>query len=117
MPSRFVPSASTAPPAGLTKPLRTLNRVVLPAPFGPTRPQTPDGSSSETPSSGLTPPKATVSSRTCSMTRLRPSAASADRPRQALQLAGHPLGSRAHRMDEAEPEDHEDQVAVDADVR
>src|SRR5438270_6817819 len=117
MPSRFVLSASTAPPAGLTKPLRTLNRVVLPAPFGPTRPQTPDGSSSETPSSGLTPPKATVSSRTCSMARLRPPAPAADRRRQTQQLTGHPLGSRAHRMDEAETEDNEDQIPVDADVR
>src|SRR5438270_4479134 len=117
MPSRFVLSASTAPPAGLTKPLRTLNRVVLPAPFGPTRPQTPDGSSSETPSSGLTPPNATVSSRTRSMARLRPPVSTADHRRQTLQLPGHPLGSRAHGVHEAEAEDHEDQIPVDADVR
>src|SRR3954469_25453069 len=112
MPSRLVPSASTTPVEGLRKPLSTLNSVVLPAPLGPTRPQTPAGSSSETPSRGLTPPKATVRSLTRSMVRLRPVASAADRRPQAQQLAGDSLWSRADCMDEAEAEDDEDQVAI-----
>src|SRR3954447_4375590 len=117
MPSRLVPSASTTPADGRRKPLSTLKNVVLPAPLGPTRPQTPDGNSNETPSNGVTPPKVTVSSPTRSTVRLRPPAPAADRGRHAKQLTCDSLWSRAHRVDKADAEHHEDEVAVDADIR
>ena len=41
MRSRSSPNARTDPDAGATNPLRTLKNVVLPAPFGPIRPQVP----------------------------------------------------------------------------
>src|SRR3954454_2462892 len=115
MPSRLVPSASTTPADGRRKPLSTLKNVVLPAPLGPTRPQTPDGSSNETPSNGLTPPNVTVSSPTRSIARFRLPAAAAGRRRRAQQLACDSRRSRAHGVDEADAEHHEDEIAVDAD--
>src|SRR6185437_10519144 len=57
---RFSPKAVIVPPAGLTKPLITLKKVVLPAPLGPIRPQVPLSKTTEMPSIGVTPPKRTV---------------------------------------------------------
>src|SRR5262249_24817113 len=57
---RFSPKAGLEPVAGLTKPLITLKNVVLPAPFGPISPHVPRSNVTETPSSGVTPPKRTV---------------------------------------------------------
>ena len=51
-------------PAGSTKPLSTLKKVVLPAPLGPISPQVPDSNVTDMASSGVTPPKRTVRSRT-----------------------------------------------------
>ena len=52
----------TLPAAGLMNPLRTLKKVVLPAPLGPISPHVPSRRCTSTPSSGMTPPKRTVSS-------------------------------------------------------
>ena len=46
---------------GLTKPESTLKNVVLPAPFGPIRPQAPPGKVTLMSSIGMTPEKLTVS--------------------------------------------------------
>ena len=59
---RSSPSAVIRPDAGATKPLRTLKNVVLPAPFGPIRPQVPCSKRTVMPSSGVTPPNRTVRS-------------------------------------------------------
>ena len=56
--SRFSPNARIDPAAGLTKPLRTLKNVVLPAPFGPIRPQVPPGKTTLMSSIGVTPGEA-----------------------------------------------------------
>src|SRR3954470_8941556 len=116
MSRRLVPSAATVPRVGRTNPLTTLKNVVLPAPLGPTSPHTPPGSSNDTPSSGLNPPNATVRSCTRSIRALPSSTAAPPQPRQRLELAGDALRGRADGMDETDPEHHEDQVAVDADV-
>ena len=51
------PSASTSPESCLSTPARCFIAVVLPAPFGPTRPYTaPEGAVSVSPSSALWPP-------------------------------------------------------------
>ena len=105
------------PADGCTKPLSTLKKVVLPAPLGPTRPHTPAGSSNVTPSSGLTPPKETVRSRTSSIVVLRGTDPGAQGAAEALELAGDPLWSGAHRVHETEAEHHEDEVAVHAELR
>src|SRR5262252_10090167 len=47
---------------GRTKPLSTLNNVVLPAPLGPIRPKVPESKVTVMPSSGVTPPNRTVRS-------------------------------------------------------
>ena len=60
--SRSSPKARTVPASGDTKPLRTLKKVVLPAPFGPINPQVPAGKRRLTPSRGVTPPNLTVRS-------------------------------------------------------
>src|SRR5437588_593038 len=57
-----------------------LNRVVLPAPLGPMRPtMAPSATSSETPPSACSPPKASVASRT------------SRRLAAAVMSSGHPL--------------------------
>src|SRR5271165_947863 len=58
--SRSVPKARTVPDAGRTKPDRTLKKVVLPAPFGPMRPQVPCSKTRSMLSSEVTPPYRTV---------------------------------------------------------
>ncbi len=55
------------PACGRMKPQTAFSSVVLPAPFGPMIPVTWRGVAvSETASSAVTPPKRTVTSRTCS---------------------------------------------------
>ncbi len=49
--------ASIRPLRGVTKPDSTLKNVVLPAPFGPIRPQVPSGNWMVISSSETTPPK------------------------------------------------------------
>ena len=74
------------PDAGATKPLRTLKNVVLPAPFGPIRPQVPASKRTVMPSSGVTPPKRTVrSSISISARAPRP----AGRARVAPEISPH----------------------------
>src|SRR4051812_17599548 len=64
---RFLPSKSTVPVVAWYRRLRTLNRVVLPAPFGPMSAQiTPSSTVKERPSSATTPPKRTPTSSTLS---------------------------------------------------
>ena len=64
MESRSSPKACTDPAAGFTNPLRTLKKVVLPAPLGPINPHVPAGNVTVMPSIGLTPPKRTSRSLT-----------------------------------------------------
>lgn len=53
-----IPSTDTVPASGRRKPLRILSAVVLPAPFGPTRPTTsPRATSKLTPDSARARPK------------------------------------------------------------
>src|SRR2546428_623634 len=55
------PSKRTSPPSGVSRRLRQLKSVVLPAPFGPMRPTiAPSSTSKETASSARMPPKRTV---------------------------------------------------------
>ena len=55
------PPNTTRPLFGLRRPETTSNNVVLPAPFGPIRPQIwPGGTSKATPSKAVIPPKRTV---------------------------------------------------------
>src|SRR5258708_331558 len=55
-----MPAIRTLPRSCLSVPEITLNSVVLPAPFGPTRPTiSPSPTASETPSSARTPPNRT----------------------------------------------------------
>ena len=54
--SRSTPNVRTVPAAGRTKPLSTLKKVVLPAPFGPMRPQVPSWNLRLMSSSEVTPP-------------------------------------------------------------
>src|SRR4051794_33513254 len=62
---RFRPSSVMAPESGSYRRLMQLNNVVLPAPFGPIRPQIwPCRRSNEGPSSATTPPKRSRTSRT-----------------------------------------------------
>ena len=58
--SRSVPKARTVPDAGRTNPDSTLKKVVLPAPFGPIRPQVPCSKTRFMLSSEVTPPYRTV---------------------------------------------------------
>src|ERR1035441_231008 len=63
---RSCPSKMMLPLCGLYKRLRQLNRVVLPAPLGPIRPQiVPAAMSNDTPSSATIPPNATETSCIC----------------------------------------------------
>ena len=59
------PSRSTVPESGVYRRVMTLKAVVLPAPFGPIRPEIwPSSTSNDTPSSATMPPKRRVTSRT-----------------------------------------------------
>src|SRR5215210_1883013 len=114
-PSNETPSTSTAPAAGAANPLITLNSVVLPAPFGPTSPHTPFPNSTETQSSGFTPPKDTVRSRMLSIALV--SVASPPTGQEPLELAGDPFGRCADRVDQPEAEDDDDEISVNPQVR
>src|SRR5262245_27575331 len=61
------PSSRTSPESGRYRWVMTLNAVVLPAPFGPIRPEIfPSSTSKELPSRATMPPKRSVTSRTSS---------------------------------------------------
>src|SRR5438874_8229871 len=61
------PSIATVPDVGGSRPVTTLNRVVLPAPFGPINPVTrPSSADSDASSSAMLPPKRTLTPRTSS---------------------------------------------------
>jgi hypothetical protein len=63
--SSDTPSRSTSPESGRYSRVMTLNAVVLPAPFGPMRPDIcPCSTSNDTPSRATMPPKRRVTSRT-----------------------------------------------------
>ena len=65
-----LPVEASRPPSGSYRRVITLNAVVLPAPFGPIRPEIcPDSTSNETPSRATMPPKRNVISRTDSKRR------------------------------------------------
>src|SRR5580704_12119176 len=117
MRNRSSPKAVTPPDAGRTKPESTLKNVVLPAPFGPMRPQTPSSNRRFMPSRDVTPPYLTLRSLTSIMPRRLPSLPSlppgsarrprgdrrgsapqpADEPVQALHVLGKLVGDPAGR--------------------
>ena len=106
------------PPDGLTKPLITLKKVVLPAPLGPISPHVPSGNVTLMPSIGLTPPKRTsrfsTSITSASPIRPRPPA---PRPIRRAQL-GHvlrelvhePGGRREQHLEHPDAEEDREQV-------
>ena len=116
------------PAAGLTKPLRTLKNVVLPAPFGPMRPQVPPGKTTLTSSSGVTPAKRTVRLLTSITAPSSPPPPARAAPRRACdqppepgqilrELVGEPAGGGQQHLEEPDAEDDQEEVRVDAPLR
>ena len=97
--------------AGRTNPLSTLKNVVLPAPFGPIRPHAPSGNVTVMSSSGVTPPKRTVSPSTSITLPAPPASARAAADQAARASSGprgtwstSPPGSRREHLEDADPE-------------
>ena len=83
------PKATTLPASGLTKPLSTLKKVVLPAPFGPMRPHVPASNVTVMRSIGTTPPNRTVRSSTVITHVLGLLAPTGQFAGQAAEVLGH----------------------------
>src|SRR5207244_9683048 len=84
-PVMSAPSKVTVPTVGSCRPHTTLNRVVLPAPFGPIRPVTvPPSTPRSTPCSACTPPN---------RTSIPSASSSANRRHPLSQERGHRLVS------------------------
>ncbi len=114
------------PVAGLTKPLRTLKKVVLPAPFGPIRPQVPPGNTTLIPSIGVTPAKRTVKlldlDHVDSLPRRSACGDSRQtrRPRFAMSFGicwTMPAGRCQQHLQQTDTEDDEEEVRVDPPLR
>ena len=114
-------NARTAPVAGDTKPLSTLKNVVLPAPFGPIRPQVPCGNDD-----GHVVERYDASEADCQpldldhgprpiapASRLTPPEISRPRFRMSLgNLVDKALGSRDEHLEDADPEEDEEKVGI-----
>src|SRR5215211_4196943 len=110
------PAMRTEPRAGFTRPVRTLKKVVLPAPFGPMMPcNSPGSTANEMSSSTTRSPKRTWMSRASSIAialtpqHLREAGRAAHALRveafpPRLHRAGDALRPEQHDRDEEEPE-------------
>ena len=106
------------PVAGATNPLSTLKNVVLPAPFGPIRPQVPSTNETVMSSSGVTPPKRTVRPST-SITTAPPRLCAtrlgdqpAELPHVPRELRDDALRRRHEHLQDADAEEDEQEVGV-----
>src|SRR5882672_644475 len=108
--SRSSPKQDTVPETGVTKPLRTLKKVVLPAPFGPISPHVPRSKLRATAFSGRTPPKRTVTASTSSTCSLSQGERS-ERHRTVFHLTGHAGRCCRKHLNDADSEEDEDDVA------